>query len=196
MTNIPKNTICIWYDREVEEPRHICAMSALARPVLPTVLRLRPARADEAEGLTAIARAAKAHWGYDETLMTAWQADLVVSPAAIARGLVCVAEAEGLAIGLAELVLTPHEARLGGLWVHPRAMRRGAGRALLDWACAEARRAGHATLAIDSDPNAEAFYLSRGAERLGSVPAPLPGQPDRVRPQLQLATTPRDPASA
>lgn len=105
------------------------------------------------------------------------------------------AEAKGQAIGLAELALTALEARLEGLCVHPGAMRRGAGRALLDWACAEDWGAGQAALAIDADPNAEAFYLSQGAERQGAIPAPLPGQPDRVRPRLRLATAPRDPAS-
>lgn len=163
-------------------------MSASDRPAPAPRLRLRPARAEEAEGLAAIARAAKAHWGYDAAALAAWQDDLGPSPAAIAAGLVCVAEARGEAVGFAELALTPDEARLEGLWVHPAAMRRGAGRALLDWARAEARQAGHASIAIDADPHAEAFYLAMGAERPGAIPAPLPGQPDRIRPQLQLTT--------
>jgi hypothetical protein len=37
---------------------------------------------------------------------------------------------------------------------------------------------------IDSDPNAEPFYLACGAERTGAIPAPIAGQPARVRPQL------------
>ena len=47
--------------------------------------------------------------------------------------------------------------------------------------------AGRTSLAIDSDPNAEPFYLACGALRFGSVPASLRDQPDRFRPQLRLA---------
>jgi hypothetical protein len=37
---------------------------------------------------------------------------------------------------------------------------------------------------VDADPNAESFYLDCGADRCGGVSAPLPEQPDRVRPQF------------
>ena len=60
-------------------------------------------------------------------------------------------------------------------------MRQGIGRALLRHAAVLVKGAGHTSLAIDSDPNAEP------ALRFGSVPASLRDQPDRFRPQLQLA---------
>lgn len=167
-------------------------MPVLDELTLPPGLHLRPARADDASELFTIARVAKAHWGYDAATLAAWEADLAVSPMAIAAGLVCVAEVVGEVIGFAELALTPNEARLEGLWVRPEAMRRGAGRALLGWACARSRRSGYAAIEIDADPNAETFYLSMGAKRVGATPAALPGQPDRFRPQLRLATIPRD----
>jgi len=37
---------------------------------------------------------------------------------------------------------------------------------------------------VDADPNAESFYLACGADRCGEVPAPIRGEPGRVRPQL------------
>lgn len=42
----------------------------------------------------------------------------------------------------------------------------------------------HAKAHVDADPNAESFYLESGAVRRGVVPAPIPGEPERVRPQL------------
>jgi hypothetical protein len=46
--------------------------------------------------------------------------------------------------------------------------------------------AGGNALAIDADPNAEAFYLAKGARRIGEIAAPIEGHPDRVRPQMLL----------
>ena len=45
---------------------------------------------------------------------------------------------------------------------------------------------GVANLAIDADPNAEAFYLANGARRVGEDAAPIEGLPGRTRPQLLL----------
>jgi hypothetical protein len=45
---------------------------------------------------------------------------------------------------------------------------------------------GASGLLIDADPNAELFYIACGATRFGEIPAPITGQPDRVRPQLEL----------
>ncbi|QND85911.1 Uncharacterized protein ChrSV_3685 [Chromobacterium vaccinii] len=54
-----------------------------------------------------------------------------------------------------------------------------------------ARAAGQTDIAIDADPNSLGFYLSRGARLLADVAAPIDGQPQRVRPQLLLATLPQ-----
>ena len=50
-----------------------------------------------------------------------------------------------------------------------------------------AERQDNGTLHIDADPHAERFYLACGALRVGAVPAPLEGEPQRVRPQMALA---------
>ena len=72
---------------------------------------------------------------------------------------------------------------LDNLWVSPRSMRRGVGKALLAHALEVAFRAGATWVTVDSEPNAEPFYLSLGATRCGQIPAPIPRQPNRVRPR-------------
>jgi hypothetical protein len=42
-------------------------------------------------------------------------------------------------------------------------------------------------LRVDADPHAERFYLACGAVSIGTVAAPIAGQPDRVRPQFAFA---------
>ena len=73
---------------------------------------------------------------------------------------------------------------LDNLWVLPRAMHRGIGRALLMHALSTAARGGATEVTVDADRHAEAFYLSCGAVRRGEVAAPIAGEPRRARPQL------------
>ncbi len=47
-----------------------------------------------------------------------------------------------------------------------------------------ANRSGAPEVTVDADPNAESFYIECGAVRRGEQPAPIAGQPERVRPQL------------
>jgi GNAT superfamily N-acetyltransferase len=54
------------------------------------------------------------------------------------------------------------------LFVEPAAIGTGAGRALLRDALDRAREAGLTELVIESDPDAEPFYRSQGAEPVGT----------------------------
>ena len=70
----------------------------------------------------------------------------------------------------------------------PQLMDRGIGRALVAHALETAARGGASAVIVDADPNAEGFYLACGGVRCGEVPAPIPGEPGRVRPQLAFRT--------
>ena len=74
------------------------------------------------------------------------------------------------------------------MWVDPKNMGKGVGKALLQHMLDYARSQGQAELSIDSDPFAIGFYLACGAHEIGQIHAPIPGQPDRVRPQLVIPT--------
>jgi GNAT superfamily N-acetyltransferase len=93
---------------------------------------------------------------------------------------------DGRVAGFYTLVPAPRDWELDNLWVHPRWMAQGIGRALLRHALEAARSGGASRVRVDSDPNAEPFYLACGALRTGSVPAPIPGDPGRARPQLEF----------
>ncbi|MEZ4702524.1 MAG: GNAT family N-acetyltransferase [Rhodothermales bacterium] len=149
-------------------------------------IAIRPVRPNELTTLNRIARAAKAHWGYAEELLDAWQDDLTVDPGTLADRPVFVAEDAAGPAGFIQVATDTTPWEIWALWVSPDRMRRGIGRALVEQACRFARDAGIAELGIDADPNAEAFYRAMGARRVGSVPAPIAGEPDRARPQLVL----------
>jgi GNAT superfamily N-acetyltransferase len=149
-------------------------------------VRLRDAHPDEALGLSRIAYAAKAHWGYPAAELARWREDLTVSAASIERWPTVVAEIDGEAAGFVQVADDTAPWTVEHLWVDPGHMRRGVGRALLAHVLALATRAAVSQVLIDADPHAEAFYLKMGAERIGALCAPIAGEPQRVRPQLRL----------
>lgn len=141
---------------------------------------------DEAK-LACISLAAKAVWGYSATQLSAWREDLSPAVASMLSRPTFVAEIGGEAAGYYQLVVRERNADLEHLWVHPACMRQGIGRALVAHALEFAAAHGIDVLLIDSDPNAESFYLACGATRAGLSPAPIDGQPERFRPQMVLS---------
>ena len=149
-------------------------------------MEIRNAFPDEADTLSALALAAKAHWGYSAETVATWTRELSVSVDDIASKPTFVAEVEGQIAGFYCLRPSSRAWEFDHLWVRPSFMRRGIGRALVTHALEAAARNGAASVIVDADPNAEVFYLACGATRFGAIPAPIPGQPGRVRPQLEF----------
>jgi predicted N-acetyltransferase YhbS len=152
-------------------------------------MEIRAARTSEAEVLDRVAMAAKAHWGYSAQDLAAWAQDLRTPPETIATWPTFVAETEGTVVGVTQLCPTTNPWELVSLWVHPDHMGKGIGRKLLREAIATAVSAGQRRVHIDADPNALGFYLACGAKQVATVAAPTSSEPDRVRPQLELAVS-------
>lgn len=151
-------------------------------------MRIRPAVASECAQLSALAMRAKAHWGYTEAQLEAWRAGLEITEAILSTRLAFVSELDQRIVGF--YVLAPMNGgwELDHLWVTPESIGQGIGRALVMHARKTAQARGARAILVDADPNAEAFYRACGATRVGETAAPIEGQPDRVRPQLSLAT--------
>ncbi len=152
-------------------------------------MRVRNASRTEADQLNTIAMQAKAHWGYSADQLEQWRESLSTDPQSIEQWPTLVAEDQRNAIGFAQINPDLETWELVSLFVLPAHIGRGVGRALLKEAVAIANKAGQTTLHIDSDPNAEPFYLACGAIRAGAKPAPILGSSARVRPQLHLSTS-------
>jgi N-acetylglutamate synthase-like GNAT family acetyltransferase len=134
-------------------------------------LTLRPARPDEAEALTGLVLRSKAYWGYSEEFMERCRAELTIHPDDVVPSRLTVAEAEGRVVAVASLQGQPPQGELGMLFVDPDVIGRGVGGRLLRHVIDVARAAGFRTVALDADPNAEAFYEAKGAVRVGVVPS-------------------------
>jgi N-acetylglutamate synthase-like GNAT family acetyltransferase len=147
---------------------------------------IRRADLSEAEQLTAIAHAAKRHWGYPESWIEKWSADLTITPEFLANHEVFVAIANNAIAGCCALVVTGTLAEIEHMWIKPEQMGSGVGRALFEHARDRARELQLAVLELSADPNAEGFYERMGAERVGDVPAGMNGEAARVLPRMRI----------
>jgi len=149
---------------------------------------IRRALPQDAPELTAVAHAAKASLGYPAAWLDAWAVALTFTPEYVAHHTILVAEEDDGIVGVAALEERRTEAELGHLWVRPDRQGVGVGTALLFEVLGRAASHGFDRIRIESDPYAVAFYLGYGAVRIGEVPAPVEGAPDRVLPVLELPT--------
>jgi GNAT superfamily N-acetyltransferase len=139
-------------------------------------LVIRRACAQDAPRLTAIAHAAKRHWGYPDSLLALWARDLNVSPNAIEDDLIFCAALASDIVGFYAVSQEGNWFELEHMWVHPDYMKRGYGARLFAHALATVRAHGGQALRIASDPNAEGFYLRMGARRIGEEPSTPAGR--------------------
>jgi GNAT superfamily N-acetyltransferase len=144
---------------------------------------VRAARPGEEPELTELAVRSKGHWGHAAAFLERARPELTVRPEHLERWIVRVAERDGAVVGFA--AVDPGARELEMLFVEPSAIGTGAGRALLKDALARARESGLAELVIESDPDAEPFYRSQGAEPCGTRTSWSTG---RELPLLRIST--------
>jgi len=153
-----------------------------ASDVDPAIRRARPA---EAGVLSELALRSKAHWGYDADFLAACHDDLTLSPDDIATSTVYVFDGASAPAGFCRLVLLDDGvAELDALFVEPAAMGQGVGSRLWWHAVSTAAKLGCSELVWQSDPQAEGFYLTMGAQRAGASESTV--MPGRMLPLMRF----------
>jgi len=133
-------------------------------------ITIRKARPDEAAELSDLAMRSKAYWGYSSKFMEACREELSVfrSDLESNRFYYVVAEHQGEIVGYYALEhLSNSEFELEALFVTPKHIGIGIGRALITHAKSRAKTAGGCILIIQGDPNAESFYQAAGGKLTG-----------------------------
>jgi N-acetylglutamate synthase-like GNAT family acetyltransferase len=148
-------------------------------------IEIRPAKPDDADTLTAIAHAAKRHWGYPEKWIAHWKPELTITEEFINSNEVFVAVNDGKIIGCCALVLSESLSELEHMWILPEFIGTGLGRKLFMHARDRAASLNLGELELSADPNAEGFYQHMGAVRIGEVRSEIDGQP-RVLPRMKV----------
>ena len=122
----------------------------------------------------------KAHWGYSAEFMEACRQELAVSESKLSNKHFhyAVAENQGEIVGYYALErLSGEEFELEALFVEPKHIGSGVGRALIGHAKNRAAANGGRTLIIQGDPHAEKFYRAAGGKRTGErESASIPGR--------------------
>jgi GNAT superfamily N-acetyltransferase len=141
---------------------------------------IRLARIEEGSALLELCVRSKAAWGYDEDFMGLVRLAFEGMQEQVATGNVWVAtDPDGEVVGMVALGPGegPNTLDLDKLFVEPRRIRTGVGRALLAYAIGEARRQGADRLTILADPYAVGFYERHGARLIGEAPSDaIPGR--------------------
>jgi GNAT superfamily N-acetyltransferase len=150
------------------------------------LIGIRHAQPSETEQLTAIAHAAKRHWGYPDEWIEQWKPALTITPQFIADNEVFVAIINEAIAGCCALVVTGALAEIEHMWIKPEHMGSGVGRALFEHARDRARELQLNVLELSADPNAEGFYERMGAKRIGDIPAGMNGATARVLPRMRI----------
>ena len=155
-------------------------------------VEIRRASPGEAAELTAVAFESKRHWGYPDQWIAAWASALTVSQEFIAAADVWKASVSGETAGFYALFYFGQRASLEHFWLRPGCMGKGIGRALFRHAIARGGEKGCTVLEIESDPNAEGFYLKMGARRIGERRTQVLGE-NRFLPVLEIPLKPEQP---
>jgi GNAT superfamily N-acetyltransferase len=147
-------------------------------------VQITRANPPDAPALSAIAWAAKGHWGYPAHWMEQWRDQLTITPEFIAANETFGAVSNRRIIAFHALLETAEGLRLEHLWVLPEKMGQGIGRTLFAHAAERAAARGARSLTIEADPNAEPFYRHLGAVRSGVLASEIDGH----RRELPLLT--------
>ena len=150
-------------------------------------MQILEAAVKTADELTDIAMSAKAFWGYSEEFMQGCKEELRVTSDKIQdkdfRYFVAVQEQQILGFYCLQR-RSNDELELEALFVKPEYIGKGVGKALFEHALAQAITQKVNSIEIQSDPNAEDFYLAMGAKRIGELPSgSIPG---RVLPLMRV----------
>lgn len=136
---------------------------------------IRAATLADLPELRDVAYRSKAHWGYDRVFMEAVGPSLAPTAHDIPQGVFVLVREEHIA-GFYAFLSKSGVTFLESLFVAPEWIRQGCGEQLWRHAINFARGAGVPYFLIESDPNAEGFYLRMGVKRIGEIVSPVSGR--------------------
>lgn len=149
------------------------------------MILIQPARPEQANQLTQIAIAAKAHWGYPQRWMEIWKPQLIFNPQYFVEHEGWVAIVNESPIGFYTIEEKEGIAWLENLWVLPVYIGKGVGKTLFLHAVEISLRRGCQRLQLEADPNARGFYEKMGMHKIGERRSQVDGEP-RVLPIMEL----------
>ena len=145
-------------------------------------IRFEDALPHQALALSDLAIESKGHWGYSRAQLESWRELLRIEEAYISQHCVQTILLDDELIGFFAIKREETESILDHLWLLPKAIGRGIGRAAFTQVKVTCIEMGIREFILISDPDAEGFYLHQGCKRIGEVES-IPQK--RMLPQLK-----------
>lgn len=144
---------------------------------------IRSAKVQDCHLLSNLAYKSKAYWGYTEDFLQQCKDDLTVTKEYIEKNPVYVMESDNKIVAFYSFTI--HKKKLDTLFIDPDYIGKGLGRMIWDHLLTKAKELGISEFTLDSDPNAEGFYLKMGAKNIGFTPSTV--FPDRHLPLMKVS---------
>ncbi|MBS4191962.1 GNAT family N-acetyltransferase [Bacillus sp. FJAT-49705] len=145
-------------------------------------MKIRKAVNHDSEVLSEIAYKSKAYWGYSKEFIEKCKDDLTVTVPYMKENHVYVLEKDNTILAFYSLSTNPN--RLDALFIDPYHIGKGIGKLLWEDIINKAKHLIMKEFIIDSDPNAEGYYLKMGAKRIGETPSTV--FPNRSLPLMSV----------
>ncbi|WP_128895472.1 GNAT family N-acetyltransferase [Longirhabdus pacifica] len=128
---------------------------------------IRKAHTNDCNTLSNIAYKSKGYWGYSEEFLQSCKNELTITKSYMDRNHVWVIEENNEMIGFYSFSLETE--KLDALFIDPEYIGNGIGKFVWKHLLHHAKQLQMEKFTIDSDPNAEGFYLKMGAKRIGDI---------------------------
>ena len=129
---------------------------------------IRQAQSNDSTVLSDIAIRSKASWGYPPQWIHIWKNELIVTAQMLTENITFVAESNNTILGFSYIEQLPvDEISPARLFIDPPHKDKGLGKILWQTLLDEIKILNAAPFIIDTDPNAETFYLKMGGVKIG-----------------------------
>ena len=130
-------------------------------------MKIERANIHDDEILSDITKKSKAFWGYSKEQILEWNDNLTISKNYIESYYVFKLLDENTVIGYYSYILEKSSVKLDNLFVLPEYIGKGFGKYLVSDFLTRMRNQKIKKIILDSDPNAEEFYLKIGFKKIG-----------------------------
>ena len=131
-------------------------------------MKIKKASINDNEILTEITEKSKAYWGYSEEQILKWKDNLTVSKDYIKNNCVYTLIKDGRIVGYYSYIIKEKKnIILDNLFILPAYIGKGLGKYLMNDFLNRMKKENFEKITLDSEPNAEDFYLKLGFKKIG-----------------------------
>lgn len=131
-------------------------------------MNIEKAGTNDNEILTAITKKSKAYWGYSEEQLLEWNDNLTISKDYIETNFVFKLIDNSEIVGYYSYIIKEEKnVLLDNLFILPEYIGKGLGKYLMEDFLNRMKNEKFEKITLDSEPNAEAFYLKIGFKKIG-----------------------------